>query len=585
MNPAKGTRPRRPSSQSGGSECGEQYLRPNWHLFRRLALAIEAAGKPGLPEIPGFSGDEIGYHAYLMVNAGLANGRSVRNTGHRSEYYLINNLTLPGHEFAELARDEDEWSLALAEAERCGVVTFDDLRQLIRDRRRWNAGLNLLRQTLPPFAVAVKRVLSFSLDDHSQPLTVYPNPAPQKVPGWVRDTNTFKVAKSSGDLWEVQPENGPANSGDIRASGSEAGSSANNKFLHEKMAPENPNYDLVKSYGLKAWADSFALEAKGFSGVASISDFVNTSVAGIEDAIRVHAEFKDDNLLSEICAEIDKLVGASIELVSSALLAERERLSEETTQRAIYEFSNRVRRFASTTKEGLLRREFAKKTEPSGQRVGSTGPEAKVDEEDAFLAAFEETAAKSEQALAAIQEKLNASKRRVLYQDLQSTIWTLWQVRPDDITVRDVNRALYLLSKRSEGGVELDRASCEAHGIDYQGLVTLLQASIAHIGDMSPEPKVPRISALRAGTDQPTKKPGEATSPTGPRKRGRPAEIDIARKEAALAARERGDSWKEVAKVLYDSKYPTEQQVKNAPNVLNHYKRNRVQGRSASRDA
>ena len=78
------------------------------------------------------------------------------------------------------------------------------------------------------------------------------------------------------------------------------------------------------------------------------------------------------------------------------------------------------------------------------------------------------------------------------------------------------------------------------------------------------------------GTDpEPAREIGHAT-PAPPRKRGRPHKIDVALKEAALSARERGESWKEVAKLLYASKFPREQQVKNAPNILNNYKRTRV---------
>ena len=58
-----------------------------------------------------------------------------------------------------------------------------------------------------------------------------------------------------------------------------------------------------------------------------------------------------------------------------------------------------------------------------------------------------------------------------------------------------------------------------------------------------------------------------------PRKRGRPAKIDIATKETALALRAAGRSWKEIAKVLNKTPYPSDQQVKNAPNILNHYQK------------
>jgi hypothetical protein len=56
-----------------------------------------------------------------------------------------------------------------------------------------------------------------------------------------------------------------------------------------------------------------------------------------------------------------------------------------------------------------------------------------------------------------------------------------------------------------------------------------------------------------------------------PRKRGRPAAMDNATKEAALAVRAGGGTWKNVAKVLYKVPYPNSQQVKNAPNILKHY--------------
>jgi len=109
---------------------------------------------------------------------------------------------------SSLVRDENEWNLALAEAERRGSVTLDDLRQLFKDRRRCNAGLNLFCPTPPPFLVMARKTLTFAMDDQSQqPLTLYPTGAPQTVPGWVRDTNTFKVAQQAGILLEVRTRN------------------------------------------------------------------------------------------------------------------------------------------------------------------------------------------------------------------------------------------------------------------------------------------------------------------------------------------------------------------------------------------
>lgn len=42
--------------------------------MRQVALAAENSSKAGLPTIEGHSQDEVGYHAYLLVDKGLANG-------------------------------------------------------------------------------------------------------------------------------------------------------------------------------------------------------------------------------------------------------------------------------------------------------------------------------------------------------------------------------------------------------------------------------------------------------------------------------------------------------------------------------
>jgi hypothetical protein len=208
---------------------------------------------------------------------------------------------------------------------------------------------------------------------------------------------------------------------------------------------------------------------------------------------------------------------------------------------------------------------------------------------DDFVTAYQEIAAKAETGLAAVKRKLAAQVRRVLYQDLVSTIWSLWQVRPDDVTVNHIAHALNLLARESEGGVELDRVSSEACGIDYARLVTLMQASRARGIEMAAGPKVPKKSAIEATTSppasegaqsplekveaEPVRETGAATVPALPGKRGRPSKIDVGRKEAALAARKRGETWREVARLLYDNKYPTPQQMKNASNILKQYKR------------
>jgi hypothetical protein len=61
----------------------------------------------------------------------------------------------------------------------------------------------------------------------------------------------------------------------------------------------------------------------------------------------------------------------------------------------------------------------------------------------------------------------------------------------------------------------------------------------------------------------------------GPKNRGRPAKIDTATKEAANAVKARGGTRKEIAKVLYRTPYPSEQQAKNVSNILNNYNKHK----------
>jgi hypothetical protein len=120
-----------------------------------------------------------------------------------------------------------------------------------------------------------------------------------------------------------------------------------------------------------------------------------------------------------------------------------------------------------------------------------------IDEADAFVTAYEEIAAQADISLAAIKRKLSAPVRRIRYQDLENTIWTVWGVRPAEVTIDHVRVALDLLAGKSEGGVELDPLSCELSGIDFDRLMLLIRPSRRRVDDLSAGPKVPRKSAAK----------------------------------------------------------------------------------------
>ena len=110
------------------------FMKRDFDLFRKILLFVENAPSGFAPTnvLDGYSGAEIGYHAHLLIEAGLARGVDVTNLGSTAPESLITNLTWAGHEFAELARDQSRWeqAMSLLRAEGRGV-TFDELKRLL----------------------------------------------------------------------------------------------------------------------------------------------------------------------------------------------------------------------------------------------------------------------------------------------------------------------------------------------------------------------------------------------------------------------------------------------------------------------
>lgn len=109
-------------------------MKRDFDLFRKILLLVENAPSGFAPTIvlDGYSGAEIGYHAHLLIEAGLARGVDVTNLGSKAPESLITDLTWTGHEFAELARDQSRWEQAMSSLQAEGRgVTLDELKRLL----------------------------------------------------------------------------------------------------------------------------------------------------------------------------------------------------------------------------------------------------------------------------------------------------------------------------------------------------------------------------------------------------------------------------------------------------------------------
>ncbi len=122
-----------------GAVCFNAYsagiaMKRDLNLIRKIILAVEDAPTGFAPKlsIDGYNEGEVGYHAHLLIDAGLARGADVTTLASVGPEAILTSLTWAGHEFAALARDDYRWSKAMAELkDKAGVITLDGLKQLL----------------------------------------------------------------------------------------------------------------------------------------------------------------------------------------------------------------------------------------------------------------------------------------------------------------------------------------------------------------------------------------------------------------------------------------------------------------------
>jgi hypothetical protein len=85
------------------------FVKRDMELIRKMLIAIEdnsAGWAPDPLKIEGYSDEAIGYHAYLLVDAGLAKGTDMTTNMSTAPEYMIQMLTWAGHEFCQAARED-----------------------------------------------------------------------------------------------------------------------------------------------------------------------------------------------------------------------------------------------------------------------------------------------------------------------------------------------------------------------------------------------------------------------------------------------------------------------------------------------
>ena len=119
-------------------------MKRDMELVRKMVLAMEddAGGFVPAFDFDGYSREQIGYHAHLMIQAGPAKGNDVTSTGSQGPEAILTSLTWTGHEFADAARDEPRWKKAMSIVrDKAGSVTIGVLTQLLTGLMKSAIGL------------------------------------------------------------------------------------------------------------------------------------------------------------------------------------------------------------------------------------------------------------------------------------------------------------------------------------------------------------------------------------------------------------------------------------------------------------
>lgn len=120
-------------------------MKRDMDLIRKMLIAVEESprGYADTITVDGYTDDQIGYHGYLAVQAGLAEGADVTAMGASGPNWMLLNLTWEGHEFLDAARDDSRWRAAMEKiGKSAGSVPVPVLVQLLAALAKQSLGLS-----------------------------------------------------------------------------------------------------------------------------------------------------------------------------------------------------------------------------------------------------------------------------------------------------------------------------------------------------------------------------------------------------------------------------------------------------------
>lgn len=100
-------------------------MKRDMELIRKLLFAIEE--NPRQLAVDGYDKEVVKYHALLLIEAGLLDGKvsnTLANTSVVPSHIFVNRLTWDGHEFLDNIRRDEIWNTIKSEFKDASVSTI-----------------------------------------------------------------------------------------------------------------------------------------------------------------------------------------------------------------------------------------------------------------------------------------------------------------------------------------------------------------------------------------------------------------------------------------------------------------------------
>jgi hypothetical protein len=111
-------------------------MQRNMDLVRTILIRMEKSPSGRAPRdlgILAFSSEEVGYHAHIMMQEGLIEATDVTHMGSTGPEAMPRSLTWKGHEFLDLARDQERWNRAKAIIDKVGGAPISVWMKVLTD--------------------------------------------------------------------------------------------------------------------------------------------------------------------------------------------------------------------------------------------------------------------------------------------------------------------------------------------------------------------------------------------------------------------------------------------------------------------